>query len=42
VLAFTEQHFEQMSREAVRSVVERMPKSEQARVLVNHKRASAR
>jgi 3-methyladenine DNA glycosylase AlkD len=42
VLAFTEAHLGEMSREAVRYVVERMPKSEQARVVSGHKRASAR
>jgi 3-methyladenine DNA glycosylase AlkD len=42
VLAFTEAHLGQISREALRYVVERMPKSVQARVVSGHKRASAR
>lgn len=42
VLAFTEAHLGEMSREAVRYVLERMPKSVQARVVSGHKRASAR
>jgi 3-methyladenine DNA glycosylase AlkD len=42
VLAFTEAHLGQMSRESVRYVVERMPKSVQARVVSKHKRVSAR
>ena len=42
VLAFTEEHLGDMSREAVRYVVERMPKSVQARVVSNHKQISAR
>jgi hypothetical protein len=41
VLAFTEKHLRVMSREAVRYVVERMPKSVQERVISSHKRASA-
>jgi 3-methyladenine DNA glycosylase AlkD len=42
VLAFTEAHLGEMSREAVRYVVERMPKDVQARVVSAHKRSSAR
>jgi 3-methyladenine DNA glycosylase AlkD len=39
VLAFTDAHLAEMSREAVRYVVEHMPKSVQARVLASHKSA---
>jgi 3-methyladenine DNA glycosylase AlkD len=42
VLAFTEEHLGLLSREAVRSVVERMPKEEQARVLERHPRGRRR
>jgi 3-methyladenine DNA glycosylase AlkD len=40
VLAFTREHGALMSREAVRSVVERMPKSVRARVLAAHQKQS--
>lgn len=39
VLAFTDAHLAEMSREAVRYVVEHMPRSVQARVLASHKSA---
>jgi hypothetical protein len=42
VLAFTEDRLGEMSREAVRYVVERMPKSVQARVVSRHKLAGER
>lgn len=41
VLAFTDEHLGVMSREAVRYVVERMPKNVQRRVLSDHQRAGA-
>jgi 3-methyladenine DNA glycosylase AlkD len=41
VLAFTEAHLSAMSREAVRSVTERMPKNVQAQLLQAHHRARA-
>ena len=42
VLAFTEAHLSAMSREAVRSVTERMPENVQAHLLAAHQSASAR